>query len=128
MQTTIDEQIYAAEQSRTLALQTQDIGGLKAILTPDFTYVHASGRVEDKEAYLAAIASGGFRWTDFSHRETVVRPLGESALFYGFLDATKTQGTEVRRLVFRFVAVWVLAEDGGWGLSFIQNAKPAPIS
>ena len=126
--TTIDEQIYAAEQNRTDALRAQDTESLGRLLTADFTYIHASGRVEERDAYLASIASGAFRWTDFVHNDTVVRPLSDdTALMYGFLHASKHQSGEERTLVFRFVSVWV-RDGNGWGLSFLQNAKPVTPS
>jgi hypothetical protein len=68
----IDEEIQAAELARTEALKRQDVTGLGRILAPEFTYIHASGRSEDKDAYLEAIGSGAFRWTDFVHEGTLV--------------------------------------------------------
>lgn len=122
--TTIDEQIQAAELTRTEALEGQDVTGLGRILTPDFTYIHASGRSEDKGAYLEAIGSGAFKWTNFVHEGTVVRPISaDAALMYGFLRASKHQAGETRTLVFRFVTIWVRTENE-WRLTFLQNAKP----
>lgn len=118
------EQIQISELARTEALKSKDMAALERILAPDFTYVHASGRTEGKGEYLDAIASGPFRWTDFIHEGTVVRPVADdTALMYGFLHASKQQAGDMRSLLFRFVTVWVRAGDG-WKLTFQQNTKP----
>ena len=126
--TTIDEQVYAAERTRADAIEAQDIAGLERLLAPGFTYVHASGRTEEKEAYLASLASGTFQWSAFTYEDTVVRALTEdTALMHGFLRAAKQEAGQTRNLLFRFAAVWVRGENG-WSLAFMQNAKPVAPS
>lgn len=126
--TAIDEQIQAAERTRTEALKRQDTASLERLLAPDYIYIHASGRSEDKDTYLRAIGSGAFQWTGFHHVDTIVRPVAaDTALMYGFVHATKQQAGEERTLLFRSVSVWVRDGDE-WKLTFQQNAKPVAAS
>ena len=85
--------------------------------------VHASGRTESKRAYLGALGSAQFRWSDFVHEDTTVRPLGDTALYYGLLHARKEEAGNTRDLLFRFVSVWVRL-GATWKLAFMQNNKP----
>jgi ketosteroid isomerase-like protein len=125
MNTSTIEEIRSAEDVRVRALQAADIPTLETLLAEDFLYVHASGRTESKDAYLASLGSGDFRWTGFTHEDTAVRPLNDSALLYGLLHARKEEAGDTRDLLFRFVSVWVRS-DGAWQLSFLQNLKPSP--
>ena len=123
MPASIADEIRSAEDGRVRALEAADIASLEHLLADDFLYVHASGRTEGRDAYLASIGSGVFRWSNFSHEETEVRPLDGSALQYGLLHASKEEAGAVRQLLFRFVSVWVRGDDG-WRLTFMQNLKP----
>jgi ketosteroid isomerase-like protein len=117
------EEIRSAEGVRVRALEAADIAALESLLAEDFIYVHASGRTEDKDVYLASLGSGVFRWSGFAHEDTAVRPLNDAALLYGLLHARKEEAGDTRQLLFRFVSVWVRSDDG-WRLSFMQNLKP----
>ena len=123
MTTSTDEEIRTAEGVRTRALEAADVAALETLLAEDFIYVHASGRTETKDAYLASLGSGVFRWSGFTHEDTEVRPLNDTALLYGLLHARKEEAGDTRHLLFRFVSVWVRSDDG-WQLSFMQNLKP----
>ena len=104
-------------------METADLTALEHLLAEDFIYVHASGRTESKDAYLGALGSGQFRWSDFVHEDTTVRPLGDTALLYGLLHARKEEAGHTRELLFRFVSVWVRL-GATWQLAFMQNNKP----
>ena len=123
MTTSTDEEIRTAEGVRTRALEAADVAALETLLAGDFIYVHASGRTETKDVYLASLGSGVFRWSGFTHEDTEVRPLNDTALLYGLLHARKEEAGDTRQLLFRFVSVWVRSDDG-WRLSFMQNLKP----
>ena len=126
MNTSTIEEIRSAEDVRVRALEAADIATLERLLTDDFLYVHASGRTESKGAYLASLGSGVFRWTGFTHEDTEVRPLNDTALLYGLLHARKEEDGATRQLLFQFVSVWVRSDDA-WQLSFLQNLKPQPV-
>ena len=124
MNTSTIEEIRSAEGVRVRALEAADVATLETLLAEDFIYVHASGRTENKDAYLASLGSGVFRWSGFTHEDTSVRPLNDTALLYGLLHARKEEAGDTRQLLFRFVSVWVRSDDA-WQLGFMQNLKPA---
>ena len=129
MASTTDE-IHAAESARVRAMETADLPALEHLLAEDFIYVHASGRTEDRAAYLASLGSGVFRWSGFTHEDTAVRPLNDTALLYGLLHARKEEAGDTRQLLFRFVSVWVRSDDG-WRLSLNDHGRsdrrPGPL-
>lgn len=60
---TTEEEVKDLLEARTAALVRGDISVLSRILADDFVYTNASGRVFDKEAYIAFyISSGRMRW------------------------------------------------------------------
>ena len=124
MNTSTIEEIRSAEGVRVRALEAADVATLETLLAEDFIYVHASGRTENKDAYLASLGSGVFRWSGITHEDTSVRPLNGTALLYGLLHARKEEAGDTRQLLFRFVSVWVRSDDA-WQLGFMQNLKPA---
>jgi hypothetical protein len=50
--------VLAVEEARTAALDRSDLAAIGKIMADDVTYVHASGKVDTKASYLAAIGSG----------------------------------------------------------------------
>lgn len=121
------DHIRSLEVVRCLALQTRDITRLSALLHPEFEYVHASGRTEDRAHYLESIADPRTVYGDFVHREIDVKHLGEGALMGGVLCHSKTAGGTSRSLQFRFTAAWAAHDPGDWRLLRWHNTKIVPV-
>jgi ketosteroid isomerase-like protein len=124
----VDEaHIRGLEERRCLALKDGDSAGLGALLHPDFVYVHASGRTEDRTEYLTAIAADSTTYGDFTHRELAITMLGACALVGGVLSHSKTAGGNSRDLLFRFTAAWAAHASGEWQLLLWHNTKIVPF-
>lgn len=119
--------IRGLEERRCLALKDGDSAGLGALLHPDFVYVHASGRTEDRAEYLNAIATESTTYGDFTHRELAITMLGDCALMGGVLSHSKTAGGNSRDLLFRFTAAWAAHTPGEWRLLRWHNTKIVPF-
>lgn len=125
---TADGFLRRLEIQRTRALQDADVAALKRLLDPDFVYIHASGRTENRTEYLASISDRRTRYGHFVHRDTELRMLGEGAVMGGVLSHSKTAGGVSRSLLFRFTAVWVPGDEGQWRLLRWHNTKIVPLS
>jgi ketosteroid isomerase-like protein len=77
------EQVKAAEEARVAALDQSDLTALDQIVADDLTYVHASGRVDAKASFLAAIRSGQVHYISWQPLRLNVRVLGETAVLDG---------------------------------------------
>ncbi|MGB6692492.1 MAG: nuclear transport factor 2 family protein [Terracidiphilus sp.] len=78
-----EKQVLVAEQSRVAALCRSDLPALQRLLADDLTYVHASGKVDTKSSFLAAIRSGQLHYISWQPGNLHVRVLGETALIDG---------------------------------------------
>ncbi|MEO8857265.1 MAG: nuclear transport factor 2 family protein [Burkholderiaceae bacterium] len=77
--------VLAREQQRHRALFDLDFETLADLVTEDLVYVHASGRVEDKAAYLEGLRTR-FRFLNVERPGLEVRVFGDIAIATGRLD------------------------------------------
>jgi ketosteroid isomerase-like protein len=75
-------QLLDLEQRRCAAISAGDIATLKAMLTDDYVHVHMTGRVDDRDGHLKAVADRP-RWTE--RGELLVRVYGDLAILTGEL-------------------------------------------
>ena len=76
-------QVLAAENARTTALDNNDLPALEKILADDLTYVHASGKVDTKATMLEAIRSGQVRYISWAPVRLNARVSGDAAVLDG---------------------------------------------
>jgi hypothetical protein len=96
------KQAMGAEASRVEALDRSDIAALDRILDAQLTYVHASGKVDTKASFLAAIRSGELHyisWKLMSENARVTGGVGDTAILNGEY-AVRVKDTRVRPDVF----------------------------
>src|SRR5580698_182277 len=77
------QQVMAVEQARVAALDASDIPALERIMADDVTYVHASGKVDNKASYLDAIRSGKLHYISWKAKNLQVRVEGNAAVVNG---------------------------------------------
>jgi ketosteroid isomerase-like protein len=76
-------EIMAVEEARTTALDRSDVAALEQIMADDVTYIHASGKVDTKKSYLAAIRSGQLHYISWQPKGLHVRVMGNGAVIDG---------------------------------------------
>jgi len=113
------KQAMAAEALRVEALDRSDVAALNRILDANLTYVHASGKVDTKASFLAAIRSGKLRyisWTLMDVNARVADTTGNTVVLNGEY-AVRVRDTRVRPDVFDvdifFLSVYE-RRDGSW--------------
>ena len=125
MSTNIPDAIKAAEKARRAAMLENDNGALSALLDPRLQFHHATGAVDDKDAYMAKMAAGRIEYVGIIWSEDNVITLADNAAVL-----TGRMNTDVRvdgvdkALVNRVTAVWSL-NDGAWQMLVFQSTPIA---
>lgn len=76
-------EVIAAENARTAALTHQDVAALDKLLSDDLTYIHASGRIDNKKTMLEAVKSDQLHYISWTSKEMHVRMFGHTAILDG---------------------------------------------
>ena len=76
-------EVIAAEKARAAAFVNHDVAGLDRLLRDDLSYIHASGRIDDKKSLLAAIGSDELHYISWTPKEMQVRINGDTAIMNG---------------------------------------------
>jgi Domain of unknown function (DUF4440) len=117
--------IKAAEQQRCAAMLANDNAALADQLDPRLQFHHATGAVDDRDAYLAKMAAGriqyvGIRWSE----ENVIALADNAAVLTGRMNTdVRVEGVD-KALVNRVTTVWAL-NDGAWQMVAFQSTPMA---
>lgn len=117
--------IKAAEAARCAAMLANDNVALAALLDPRLQFHHATGAVDDKDAYMAKMAAGRIQYVGINWSEEKVIALGESAaVLIGRMNTdVRVEGVD-KALINRVTAVWSL-NDGVWQMLVFQSTPIA---
>ncbi len=117
--------IKAAEAARCAAMLANDNVALAALLDPRLQFHHATGAVDDKDAYMAKMAAGRIQYVAINWSEEKVIALGDSAaVLTGRMNTdVRVEGVD-KALVNRVTAVWSL-NDGVWQMLVFQSTPMA---
>ena len=121
----IETEIAAAEQRRCAAMIANDPAALAALLDDRLQFHHATGAVDDKQAFLAKIAAGRIRYAGIAwSEEKLTAPASDAALLTGRLTTdVQVEGVE-KRLNNRVMTVW-RRSGGEWRLLAFQSTPIA---
>ena len=125
MSADITTAIKAAEQARCAAMLANDNAALSALLDLRLQFHHATGAVDDKDAYMAKMAAGRIQYVGIAWSEDRVIALGEAAaVLTGRMNTdVRVEGVD-KALVNRVTAVWSL-NDGAWQMLVFQSTPMA---
>jgi uncharacterized protein (TIGR02246 family) len=124
-------EVLAAEQTRVAALDAQDVPTLEKIMADDVTYVHASGKVDTKTSYLAAIRSGQLHYYSWQPKGMQVRTLGKDAAVINGEYAVRVADTRVQPQPFDinlFILSVYARRDGRWQQIAWQSTRDVAAS
>ena len=125
MSEAITTAIKAAEQQRCAAMLANDNIALASLLDQRLQFHHATGAVDDRDAYLAKMAAGRIKYVGISWSEDNVLVLADNAAVL-----TGRMNTDVRvdgvdkALVNRVSTVWTL-NNGAWQMVVFQSTPMA---
>ncbi len=125
MSADITTAIKAAEHARCAAMLANDNLALSALLDPRLQFHHATGAVDDKDAYMAKMAAGRIQYVGIAWSEDKVIALGENAaVLTGRMNTdVRVEGVD-KTLINRVTAVWNL-NDGAWQMLVFQSTPMA---
>ena len=113
------------ERDRIAALAANDGRGLEPLLASDLIYVHSTGRIESREALLAAIASGRAHYRSIEQSELSASVITADVGIVTSLMHIEVEIAGVRHSVRnRATAIWASRENGPWQLR-AMHASPA---
>jgi ketosteroid isomerase-like protein len=101
------DEVLAAQARKFAAKVARDLATLDELLADDLVYIHASGKVDDKPAFLKAVRSRGY--LGFARRQAEARLFGDVAVVTGLADI---HVHETLRFDAMFTDVWV--KCGTW--------------
>jgi ketosteroid isomerase-like protein len=117
----LESELKAAEARRCAAMLTNDVAALDNVLEPRLQFHHATGAVDDKEAYLAKMGAGriaylGIDWSE----ECVIGLAPNAAVLTGrMLTRVRVEGTD-KALDNRVTTVWS-RNAGDWQMVAFQS-------
>ena len=98
--------LLEADAARRQAMVQGDTHCLASLLAEDLTWTHSSGAVENKEAFIAAIASGNVRYEALEIAQDEIRGDGALVVHDGVLRGRASRGGQSKVLHARYLAVW----------------------
>lgn len=117
--------IRATEKRRCAAMVANDVTTLDALLDPRLQFHHATGAADNKDAYLAKMASGRIEYVAIRWEEERVTPLAaDAALLTGRMITDVRVDGATKQLNNRVTTVWV-RDDGEWRLIVFQSTPIA---
>ena len=121
----VEATVWAAEQQRCAAMLANDNAALAALLDPRLRFHHATGAVDDKQAYLAKMAAGRISYVGISWSEEHIISLADDAALLTGRMATdvRVEGVD-KRLNNRVITAWS-RNDGAWQLVAFQSTPLA---
>jgi hypothetical protein len=121
------KEVLAVEQARVAAFVSKDTAALDKLLREDLTYVHASGRVDNKKSLIEAIQTDKLHYVSMTNRAIHVRldPPGHTAVLdgeYAVKVINRGGNPENLDLNVFFLAVYLHSKNG-WQLIAWQTTR-----
>lgn len=121
-QTSAENKVLAAVEKMRLALISGDRDALESIAANDLSYGHSSGKVQDKAAFVEAIASGSSDFVSIDYKNQTVKITGKTALVRHELHAKTNDGGKPGEVHLGILLVWQ-KEGATWKLLGRQAYK-----
>jgi hypothetical protein len=122
MNSSIESQVLAADESRYQALYARDTAALEQLLAENYVHTHANGRVDDKAAFLTSIEAAKYLFLNARRSEQQIRVVGDAAILNGKTETTLDVSGVTKVLTNAFVTVWVRS-GSAWKLLHWQATK-----
>jgi ketosteroid isomerase-like protein len=105
-QTKDETAVAAAVETLRKAMVDGDRASLEKIATAELTYGHSSGKLEDKAAFVEAIASGKSDFVTIDLTEQTITVSGDVAIVRHKLAATTNDGGKPGTVNLAILTVW----------------------
>lgn len=119
---TADKDVAQAVDHLTLAMLHKDIPELNALTAENLTYGHSSGKIQDKQAFIADIETGKSAFKTLEMKNQTITVSGDVALVRHHFSAQALKGTEVVPTEIENLQIWQ-KQNGKWLLVGRQAYK-----
>ena len=123
-QTVAENKVLAAVEKMRLALISAERTALEDIAASDLSYGHSSGKLQDKAAFVEAIANGSSDFVSIDYKNQTVKVTGKTALVRHELHAKTNDGGKPGEVHLGILLVWQ-KEGREWKLLGRQAYKLA---
>jgi len=121
-QTAAETKVLAAVEKMRLALISGERSSLEDIASNDLSYGHSSGKIQDKAAFVEALANGSSDFVSIDYKNQTVKVSGKTALVRHELHAKTNDGGKPGEVHLGILLVW--QKDGrDWKLLGRQAYK-----
>ena len=117
-----DKDVAQAVDHLTQAMLHKDIPELKALTAENLTYGHSSGKIQDKQAFIADIETGKSAFKTLEMQNQTITVSGDVALVRHHFSAQALKGTEVVPTEIENFQIWQ-KQNGKWLLVGRQAFK-----
>lgn len=121
-QTAAEAKVLAAVERMRLALISGERVALESIAATDLSYGHSSGKIQDKAAFVEAIANGSSDFVSIDYKNQTVKVTGKTALVRHELHAKTNDGGKPGEVHLGVLLVWQ-KEGKDWKLLGRQAFK-----
>ncbi|VVQ19360.1 hypothetical protein PS938_04705 [Pseudomonas fluorescens] len=118
----VDKAVAQAVDHLTQAMLHKDIPELNALTAENLTYGHSSGKIQDKQAFIADIETGKSAFKTLEMQNQTITVSGDVALVRHHFSAQALKGTEVVPTEIENFQIWQ-KQDGKWLLVGRQAFK-----
>jgi ketosteroid isomerase-like protein len=116
--------VAAAVESLRKAMVSGERAALEKIAAPELSYGHSGGKLEDKTAFVEAIASGASDFVTIDLTEQTIKVTGDVAIVRHKLSAETNDGGKPGTVKLAILTVWKKTGKE-WKLLARQAVKPA---
>ena len=117
-----EQDVAQAVDHLTQAMLHKDIPELNALTAENLTYGHSSGKIQDKQAFIADIETGKSAFKTLEMQNQTITVSGDVALVRHHFSAQALKGTEVVPTEIENFQIWQ-KQDGKWLLVGRQAFK-----
>lgn len=105
-QTKDEKDVLVAVENMRLALISGERAALENVAATDLSYGHSSGKLQDKAAFVEAIASGASDFVSIEYKNQTVKVTGKTALVRHELHAKTNDGGKPGEVHLGILLVW----------------------
>lgn len=121
-QTAAENKVLIAVEKMRLALISGERTALEDIAANDLSYGHSNGKMQDKAAFVEAIANGSSDFVSIDYKNQTVKVTGKTALVRHELHAKTNDGGKPGEVHLGILLVWQ-KEGKDWKLLGRQAYK-----
>lgn len=121
-QTSDEKAVAAAVESLRKAMVDPDKATLEKLTSPELSYGHSTGKVQDQAAFVDALVSGSSDFVTIELSEQTIKVTGNTAVVRHILNATNNDGGKPGVVKIAVLLVWI-KQNNEWRLLARQAVK-----